>query len=239
MSKRRIEICCFSYADAMMAQRNGADQIELCVNRPEGGTTPSYGILKILAQQLTIPATVIIRPSAGHFQYTSMEWECMKEDIQFCKTLGYPSISIGLLSDNQKKLDYAKLEELQEIGKGMKLIFHKAFDALPYPEKALIELKNMGFTAVMSSGGSISAIQGVENLKKLKSKADEYGMEIIAAGGIRTINIKDLMKSACAHVYHSAVSSFITHAAEPYGNSSTFTENEITAFIKVSREGVQ
>jgi copper homeostasis protein len=235
MSKRRIEICCFSYADAMMAQRNGADQLELCVNRPEGGSTPSYGVLKTLAHQLSIPATVIIRPSAGHFYYTSSDWECMKEDIQYCKSQGYPAISIGLLSSDQQKLDYGKLEELQKISEGLKLIFHKAFDALPNPEKALLELKSLGFTAVMSSGGQQTAMQGIENLKKLKSKADKSGIEIIAAGGIRSNNLKQLMQSDCAHVYHSAISSYLPKAAEPYGNSATFTENEITAFVNIYR----
>ena len=40
------EACIGSIKEALLAQKNGANRIELCDNLEEGGTTPSYGTIK-------------------------------------------------------------------------------------------------------------------------------------------------------------------------------------------------
>ena len=41
------EACVESFEKALEAQSNGANRIELCENLAVGGTTPSYGTVKI------------------------------------------------------------------------------------------------------------------------------------------------------------------------------------------------
>ena len=83
-----LEICASTYQSALNAQRAGAHRIELCTELGVGGLTPSYGMLRRVMAELTIPVHVLIRPRSGDFTYSEAEFEIMKEDIRFCKEAG-------------------------------------------------------------------------------------------------------------------------------------------------------
>ena len=65
-----LEICCYSLTSAKIAQRAGANRIELCGGLYEGGTTPSAGLIELTAKVIRLPAYVMIPPRAGDFCYT-------------------------------------------------------------------------------------------------------------------------------------------------------------------------
>ena len=53
MSQRsKIEICANSVESAVKAQEGGAYRVELCAGIPEGGTTPSFGDIRMARQLL-------------------------------------------------------------------------------------------------------------------------------------------------------------------------------------------
>ena len=56
-----LEICTSNYKSAINAEKSGAHRIELCQELAVGGITPSYGFLKQVAEQLSIPIFVLIR----------------------------------------------------------------------------------------------------------------------------------------------------------------------------------
>ena len=45
-----LEIAVFNFRSALIAANAGASRIELCENAAEGGTTPSYGTLKLVRE---------------------------------------------------------------------------------------------------------------------------------------------------------------------------------------------
>lgn len=53
MGKYQFEICTNSVESCLVAQKGGADRVELCAGIPEGGTTPSYGEIAIAREVLT------------------------------------------------------------------------------------------------------------------------------------------------------------------------------------------
>ncbi|HZJ74290.1 MAG TPA: copper homeostasis protein CutC, partial [Perlabentimonas sp.] len=55
MTKRKLEICCFTAHSALRAAQAGAHRIELCDNIAEGGTTPSYATIDYAVRGLQIP----------------------------------------------------------------------------------------------------------------------------------------------------------------------------------------
>lgn len=57
-----IEICANSVESCLAAQEGGADRVELCMGIPEGGTTPSYGEIKVSRQMLTTTRLHVIIP---------------------------------------------------------------------------------------------------------------------------------------------------------------------------------
>ena len=42
-----VEVCANGVESCLAAQEGGADRVELCAGIPEGGTTPSYGEIKV------------------------------------------------------------------------------------------------------------------------------------------------------------------------------------------------
>ena len=76
-----LEICCFTMEAAILAEKSGADRIELCDNYREGGTTPSIGTVQLAREVLNIPVMVMIRPRGGDFCYSTLEYEIIKRDI--------------------------------------------------------------------------------------------------------------------------------------------------------------
>ena len=65
----RFEICANSVASCIAAQEGGADRVELCAGIPEGGTTPSFGMIWNARESIDIALNVIIRPRGGDFLY--------------------------------------------------------------------------------------------------------------------------------------------------------------------------
>ena len=72
--KSKIEICANSVESAVQAQEGGAYRVELCAGIPEGGTTPSFGEIRMARQLLQkTKLHVIIRPRGGDFLYSELE----------------------------------------------------------------------------------------------------------------------------------------------------------------------
>ena len=103
------EACVESFEKALEAQNHGANRIELCENLIVGGTTPSYGTVKVCLEKLNIPIFPMIRARGGNFIYSKDEIEIMKEDIKIFKELGVKGVVLGCLtSDNKIDLELTK-----------------------------------------------------------------------------------------------------------------------------------
>ena len=94
-----IEICANSVESCIEAQKGGANRVELCMGIPEGGTTPSYGEIKMAREMLTDTRLhVIIRNRGGDFLYTEQELQRMAMDIDLCRELGVDGVVFGCLT---------------------------------------------------------------------------------------------------------------------------------------------
>lgn len=174
-----LEIAANSLQSCLSAQKGGADRIELFENLPEGGCTPSYGMLTWVKEHINIPVYVMIRPRGGDFLYTNEEFEVMCRDIDLCQKLGFPGVVFGLL-DTQGDIDIARCRELLSLCGDMKVTFHRAFDRSRDLSKSLQQLIDLGFDRVLTSGGEVNVDEGKEAVRQLQQ---QYGNEIIVMPG--------------------------------------------------------
>ena len=180
-----IEICANSYQSAINAEKAGAHRIELCSELAIGGITPSYGLLKKVMNDLTIPVHVLIRPRSGDFTFSDAEFEIMKENIQLCKELGVSGIVSGLLHlDNT--IDIERTQELVALSKPMNFTFHRAFDWVANPKLELVTLEKIGVNRILTSGQETSAENGIQNLIQWNNATT---ISIMPGGGISSENI--------------------------------------------------
>ncbi|WP_300329342.1 copper homeostasis protein CutC [Fusobacterium sp.] len=194
------EACVESFSEAVIAEKRGADRIELCDNLSEGGTTPSYGTIKTTLEKIKIPVFVMIRPRGENFCYNRNEIEIMKQDIEMCKSLGVKGIVLGVLNKNSE-IDYPLLKELVNLASPMEVTFHKAIDELENPLSEIKKLADSGVKRILSSGTKAKAIDGKEVLKKMIEEAGE-DITIIVAGGITSKNLEEISKEIVSSEYH-------------------------------------
>lgn len=203
-----VEVCANGVESCIAAQEGGADRVELCAGIPEGGTTPSYGEIKVARRVLTTTRLhVIIRPRGGDFLYTDLEVERMAEDIAVCRQLGVDGVVFGCLNADGT-FDLEKNRYLMECSRGMSVTCHRAFDRAVNPEQALEDVIALGFDRILTSGQQPKAEQGIDLLAKLNRQAD--GRIILMAGsGVTEQNIRRIREATGLTEFHfSARESF-------------------------------
>ncbi len=238
LMKRKLEICCFSAESALLAEKAGADRIELCDNYSEGGTTPSCATIKYAVENLSIPVNVIVRPRGGDFLYSETEYEIMKQDILEMKRLGVSGIVFGILTSNGE-IDIKRTEEMLELIHPLDNTFHRAFDMCNDHMQALEILKKIGVSRVLTSGGKNIAFDGIELITKLVKSA---GNDIIVmpGSGVNEKTIGEIVQRTGALEYHSSAKIFISSNMD-YTNpeiQSGITQNN-DEYIKVSVDSGQ
>ena len=183
----KIEICCTSIDAALMAQKYGANRIELCSELFLGGITPSIGLIESCIKELKIPIRVLLRPRGGNFNYSNNEIKVIINDIIRLKDLGVEGLVLGLTNE-KGSIPKSKLEKILNVVDGkMKLTFHKAFDYLKKPIQELKTLTDFGFDTILTSGRKKTAYEGIIYINKLRKAAKE-NILIMPGGGINSEN---------------------------------------------------
>jgi copper homeostasis protein len=200
MSNYKFEICANSVASCIAAQEGGADRVELCAGIPEGGTTPSFGMIRNARENISIALNVIIRPRGGDFLYSDSELREMVYDIQAAKELGADGLVFGCLRPDGS-VDMEAMSVLMEAAGDTPVTFHRAFDHTSDPFKALEDVISLGCARILTSGCRPTALEGAELLAQLVEKA--AGRIIIMPGcGVRESNIAEIARLSSAREFH-------------------------------------
>ena len=197
----KFEVCANGVESCLAAQEGGADRVELCAGIPEGGTTPSYGEIKVARRVLdSTRLHVIIRPRGGDFLYTPLEVERMAEDIGVCRSLGADGVVIGCLCADGT-LDMEANRRLVEAAGGMSVTFHRAFDRCRNPREALEQLVALGVDRILTSGQQPTAADGMPLLKEL-NEAARGRIRIMAGCGVNEGNIRRIHEQTGVGEFH-------------------------------------
>jgi copper homeostasis protein len=202
----KIEIVVYNIESALKAQEGGADRIELCDNPGDGGTTPSYGTIELVRQNVSIDVYVMIRPRGGDFCYSSYEFHSMKRDISQCQKLSVDGIVLGILNPDGT-LDKKRCKELIAQARPLKITCHRAFDMTRDPFEALEDCIDVGFDRILTSGQQAVVSQGAGLIGELIKKAN--GRILIMPGaGINENTVKDIIIKSDATELHFSATAF-------------------------------
>jgi copper homeostasis protein len=200
MDKYLIEVCAAHLQSAIAAQEGGAKRVELCDNLYEGGTTPSYSLIKIARKKLNIGLNVMIRPRGSDFCYSDLEFEIMKEDIQVCKKLGADGVVFGILLPDGN-VDISRTGQLVQLARPMSVTFHRAFDMTPEPFKVLEVIINLGIDRILTAGQVNIVPQGMDMITLLLKMANDR-IIIMPGSGINESNIQSIRDKTGAKEFH-------------------------------------
>lgn len=228
----KLEVIGFNIESCLTAQQAGADRIELCDNPSGGGTTPSYGLIKSVRNNLQIELYVMIRPRGGDFLYSEDEYKIMKTDIKVAKKLGCDGVVLGILTPGGK-VDVKRCERLVSYAYPLGVTFHRAFDRIADPIEGLNNIIDTGCERILTSGLQPKAYDGKELIKELIVNADER-IIIMPGSGVNSENIISLAESTGAVEFHSSASMDRESAME-YVNQAM---NERLKHILVNKDEV-
>lgn len=197
-----LEICVFNTATAIAAEKAGADRIELCENYANGGTTPSYGYLKTVREQISIPVFPMIRPRGGDYFHSADEIGIIRKDILLCKELGFEGVVFGLLNQDGT-IDRENTARLTEAAYPLEVTFHRAFDRCKDPLEALETIIACGCNRILTSGQEPKVTEGLALVKQLVEQANDR-IIIMPGSGLNSSNVASIISTAGVSEVHTS-----------------------------------
>ncbi|AJS61635.1 copper homeostasis protein [Paenibacillus sp. IHBB 10380] len=191
-----LEVIATTVGDAIMAERGGADRIELITGISEGGLTPSLALIEKVREAVSIPVRVMVRPHARSFQYDEEDIETMRRDIVHIGSVGGLDLVMGMLR-HDGTVDEENLKILLDAANGIKVTFHRAFDEVRNQAEALDVLSQYPeITDILTSGGCKTAPEGADQLAKLVRLTAGQSISILAGAGLTEQGLESFLRQS-------------------------------------------
>lgn len=201
------EFCAENYTHLPFLNQKEVQRVELCDNLAQGGTTPSYGVIKAAANLLHekgIQLATMIRPRGGDYCYSPDEIEIMCEDIKHAHHLNSDYLVVGALTKDNE-IDQNAINHFLKAEPSANFVFHMAFDLIPiHKQKSAIDLLvDFGFKRILLNG-SIDRHDVMENLNHLKSLNDysDGRIELMVGGGVNLTNYQEIINKTGVAAVH-------------------------------------
>lgn len=208
-----------SAAEALAAERAGADGVEVCSWLACGGITPAPGLLNWLKERSPLRRRVLVRPGPGGFVHGADERQVLLRDALLC---GVADAEAGLVTGGLSvagEVDEPLLSSVRMLLAGRELTFHRAIDHAADMPAALERCMALGVHRVLSSGGETLAMDGAAMLKRLVERAGER-LLVCAAGGINPGNVVELVQRTGVREVHFAAQRPASHVLKGAAMSS-------------------
>jgi copper homeostasis protein len=196
----KLEVVVYNIEGALKALDGGADRLEVCASPGDGGTTPSYGTIEVIRQNVTCDVYVMIRPRGGDFHYSRFEFHAMKRDITQYQKISVDGFVLGVLNTNGT-IDKVRCRELVERARPLKVTCHRAFDMTRDPFEALEDCIEAGFERILTSGHRTKAIEGIDLISQLVERAGDR-IIIMPGSGINETNVEEIKVRTRATEFH-------------------------------------
>ena len=195
-----LEICIDGVASAHAAAAGGADRVELCANLPEGGTTPSAGMIHAVRSAFTGGLMVIIRPRGYDFLYSQDEMQIMLHDIRVARELGADGVVVGCLTLDGR-VDARSCEQLLSAAGPLDVTFHRAFDMTCNLNEALEDVIALGIKRILTSGGWPDVPAGISVIANLVRRSAGRS-SIMPGGGVTEENLAEIVQATGVREVH-------------------------------------
>jgi copper homeostasis protein len=149
---RILEVIVTTAAEAISAEAGGADRLELVRDLASGGLTPDLDVVSEVIEAVSIPVRVMLRKTASMHAGSNTELETVRAHACEMAHLPVNGFVAGFIRAGEIDLDAMRclLEPVPNIG----VTFHRAFDEVVNPLRAIQHLKTIGrIDRILTSGG--------------------------------------------------------------------------------------
>jgi len=201
LKKIFIECCVESHSEALIAEKRGADQLELCSDLANDGLTPDTALTEKILETISIPLKVMIRHRKGDFFYDKSDISIIRNQINSMKLIGIKHVVFGSLT-HLNRINLEQIKMVSEWAYPMNVTYHKAIDLSENffeDTELLLQFKNV--KSLLTSGQASTAEKGYLTLKRLLA---DFGknIKIISAGRITDKNLNKIHNMIRGRYYH-------------------------------------
>ena len=201
MTAPLLEVCVADAASLDAAVAGGAERIELCSGLELGGLTPSAGLMR-LAAVAPVQVYALIRPRTGDFVYAGRDIDALLADIEAVRSAGLDGVVIGA-NRPDGTLDAPLLQRLREAAGPLGTTLHRAIDLVPDFAAATETAIEIGFERILTSGGGLSAIDGISGIRIVHATA-RGRIKVMAGSGLNPANVGHLLDAVPVEEVHSS-----------------------------------
>lgn len=195
-----LEVIACSVEDAIAAERGGADRLEVISHYEAGGLTPPLEIVREIAAMVKIPLRVMLRETEPFDVHDEREIEQLCESARVFAKLDVEGLVLGFLKDGW--IDHQLVAEILACAPNQKVTFHRAFEGLNDPLRAIAELKRYHqIDRILTSGGPDPWPGKVERFA-IWQRAALPEIQILAGGGTDAEVIELLKPGAEIREFH-------------------------------------
>lgn len=194
-----LEVVVSDLQDAQAAQTGGAQAVELALDLPADGLTPSLELVQQVRAALDITLRVILRPHDRGFVYSEADITRMTQQAAEFAAAGVDGLVVGGQREDGR-LDDDLLARIAAAAPGVPLTLHRVIDRVPDAtaalEKALPYIQRL-----LTSGCTPNAWTG---RSQIQAWVRRYGdrLHIAAGGGVTLQNAVDLAHETGAPEIH-------------------------------------
>ena len=200
MCETILEVIACSVADAIEAEKGGANRLEVVSALDRGGLTPPIALVRAIKDAVDLPLRVMVRESDGYQTSGETEIEKLCAAAEEFSRLGADGLVLGFLKG--KTIDHDLTARVLAVAPKLKATFHHAFEDAADQLQAVREIKKLSqVDRILSHGGS-------GELEERRQRLDTYAhaaapeITIIAGGGIDTRAITLLRRATAVREFH-------------------------------------
>ena len=194
-----LEVIVQTIEDARAAAAGGANRLEVVRAIRDGGLSPSLALVRAIAGEIGLPLRVMVRENAG-YETTPAERRELQQAAGAFAAAGVDGLVTGFARGGELLL--ADLSAVLEAAPDVPVTFHRAFDTLSDPERAIEVLAGIpAVDRILTSGGEGPAVERCARLRAWSARAGSR-LQIIAGGGVDEETFGMFVKSGCVGELH-------------------------------------
>lgn len=189
-----LEVAVLHPRDAEAATLGQADRLLALADPEHGGRSPEPAAVSAILRETDLPVRVVLRVEDG-LGVSGGDLARLVGLARDYLTLGAEGVSFGFL-DRDLEIDRGTCAALAHELAGTPWVFHRAFDATLYPDRAWRDVRHLpGLDGVSSAGSTRGFAVGGDELLRRCAGDPEVAALLVAAGGLTTEHVPWLIRT--------------------------------------------